>query len=60
MTLLSRGLVRCCYKLKLLYFHYHNAYGYKIWQDIDLPWAAPRYKFTRPFNHIALQDGVTS
>ena len=32
MTIKSRGLVRLHEKLKSLYLHYHNAYGYQFWQ----------------------------
>ena len=37
MTFWSSGLARSRNKLKLLYLLYHNAYGYKTWNDGDLP-----------------------
>ena len=45
-------------KLKSLHFHYHSAYGHKIWQAADFPWAASTHDITPPFYHMFLQDHV--
>ena len=31
-------------KLKVLYLHYHSAYGRQNWQSGDLPWGAYTYR----------------
>ena len=43
-TLSTRAFKKLCDKLKPLYLHYHNAYGYQIWQNSDLPWRIPTHK----------------
>ena len=43
-TLRSSGLTISCDKLKLLYIHYHDAYGHKVWQGCDLPWGGPTHE----------------
>ena len=60
MTIWSRGLARSREILKSLYIHYYSAYGYQTWQDGNLPWWAPAYKVTWPFDHMVLQDHVTN
>ena len=32
----------------------------RIWQDDDLPWWVPTYKFIWPFDQVALKDHVTN
>ena len=60
MTRWSGGLARSRGKLKKLYLHFHNAYGYKTWLDGELPWAAATQKVAWPYNHVVLQDHVTN
>ena len=58
-------------KLKPLYLHYQSVYdyqtwqdgsicGYQTWQDGNLPWWAPAYKVTWPFDYVVLIDHVTN
>ena len=58
MTLWSRDLARSHDKLKSSYLYYHDAYGYKTWQDVDLLWTVSTHKVSWPYNHI-LQDYMT-
>ena len=34
-------LREACDKIKVLYHHYHNVFGYQTWQIDYLPWGAP-------------------
>ena len=43
---------------KPFYHQYRMAYDHQIWQDGDLPRAAPTHKFT--CSHEVLQDHVTN
>ena len=51
-NLCSCGVVRSRDKRKLLYLHYHSAYGHQTSQDGNLLWWAPAYKDT--FDHMTL------
>ena len=53
-------LVRRREKLKSLYLHYHNAYGDQTWQEGNLPWKVPVFKFKWAFGHEVLWDHVTN
>ena len=55
-TLRSSGFAKSRDKLKALYIHYQNAYGYKTWHNCDLQWTASTYKVTWPYYHRALRD----
>ena len=48
------------YKQKPLYLFYQSAYGLQSWQDGNLTWQAPTYKFTWPFDHMVLQGHETN
>ena len=37
------------------YLHYHSAYGHRTGQDGNLPWWAPTYKNTLPFDYLVLE-----
>ena len=47
-------------KLKTLYLHYHNVYGYKTLRDLDLHWAAYTFKVTLSHNQVVLRDHMES
>ena len=42
--------------LKTLYRHYHNSYGYQIWQGGDLPLLTPTHKVKRLFDYLVSRD----
>ena len=39
-------------KLKTIYLHYHNRYGYRAWQGGDIQQGASFYKVPCPFYHV--------
>ena len=47
-------------QLKILYLHYHNAYGHRTLKAGDLPRGARTHKITWLFNHVVLQDYMTN
>ena len=60
MTLWLRGRARSPDKLKSICFHYRSVYGHQTQQNGNLPWWAPAYKVTLPFDHVVLWDYVTN
>ena len=60
MILSSSGLARSRDKSKPFYFHYHNAYGHKTWQDCDLSWAAFTDKVSWSYNYVVWWDSMTN
>ena len=76
MTLWLRVPTRSLDKLKPLYLHYCSVYGYQVWRNGDFPYhnvyghqtwqcgdfyvGLPTHKFTRPFDHMVVQDYVTN
>ena len=54
MTILSRRLARWGDKLKSLYIHYHNAYGYQTWQGEESQKALWSRGFTRSCEKLDL------
>ena len=52
----SCGLTGPRENLKLLYLHYHNAYGHQTWRDDDLPSGVPGHKVTWPSDHVVLRN----
>ena len=60
MTFQSRRLARSHDKLKTLYPHYHNPYGYKTWQDDDLYWVTSTHKVKWLYSNVVLRDKLTN
>ena len=47
-------------KSKPFYVCFHSAYGHQDWYDGELLWGAPTHKVIWPFDHVVLQDHVTT
>ena len=44
------------WQTKKTYLHYHSEYSHQTWQDDDLPWEGPTWRFDR----VVLEDQVTN
>ena len=58
MMLWSRDLAKLYDKLKLLYPHYHTAYGQQTWKGAKSSGLAPTHKVIWPFDQVVLRDDV--
>ena len=56
LALWSYGFARPRDKQKPLYLPYQNAVHHQTWQDGNIFWQAPNYKFSWPFDHVILRD----
>ena len=54
------GLIRSHDTFKPLYLHCHSAYSCQTWQNGNLSSWGPAFKVRWPFNHVVLEDHVTS
>ena len=54
------GLATSSDKQKPFYIHCHCTNGNQTWQGDNLPWWAPTFKATRPFDNVAFWDHVTN
>ena len=59
-TIWSHVLVRSRDKLTMLILHYHNDYGYQLWQGDSIQWKASCNKVTKSLNHVVLQGQVAN
>ena len=66
LILWSCGLSKSPFKLKPLYLYYHCISTtllpflcHQTWHDGNLPWQAPTYKATWPFDHVMIACDVT-